>query len=45
MFETVFDSTYPIRLNGIIGQDEFRQSIANITNVRFRDIRCFISLW
>ena len=25
-----FDSTYPIRLNGIIGQNEFQQSIANI---------------
>lgn len=28
--KTEFDSTYPIHLNGIIRQDEFQQSIANI---------------
>jgi hypothetical protein len=28
--KTEFDSTYPVRLNGIIGQDEFRESIENI---------------
>lgn len=28
--KTEFDSTYPVHLNGIIAQDEFQQSIANI---------------
>lgn len=29
-FSTLFDSTYPTRLNGIISQDEFEKSINNI---------------
>ncbi|CAM4984698.1 unnamed protein product, partial [Rotaria socialis] len=33
--KTGFDPTYPIHLNGIIGQDEFEQSISHINRVLF----------